>query len=64
MIGNVEETSKIKLDFESSRLPPLLQASLQSHSAETYECALPDYCWRTGPRESVGERNAAHCCQC
>ncbi len=54
-MGNVEETSKSKLDVESIWWHPL-QASLQSHTPKTHEHALPDYSRRTSPRESVEER--------
>ncbi len=51
--GNVGETSKSKLDFESIQLPPH-QASPQIHTPKTHKLALPDYSWRTSPRESSG----------
>ncbi len=44
MVGNVEETTKSKLDFENIRPLPL-QVSLQSHSPKTDKRALPDHYW-------------------
>ncbi len=47
--GNVEETRKSKLDFES------IHFHFQVYTApKTHEHALPDYSWRTSPRESGG----------
>ena len=58
-VGNVGETSKSMLDFERKISTPSFRAPPKPH-----ECALPNYCWRTTPREKArGERSATsrHC---